>query len=112
MVAHAFNSNRQRQVELCEFKPSLVCIVTSRPQRATLSDPVSNDKQRREYKEEMSRRKEKERGEGGKEGERKNRKEKRRKKQQTFDYSNCSMSSDFFSTELLQSDLTFCFFFP
>ena len=44
VVAHAFNPSaprRQRQVDLCEFKASLVCRLSSRTARATQGNPVS-----------------------------------------------------------------------
>jgi hypothetical protein len=51
MVAWDFNpssTGRQRQVDLCEFEVSLVCISTSRKARTTwwypTRDPVSTNK--------------------------------------------------------------------
>ena len=43
MVAHAFNSStrRERQVDLCEFKASLVYRASSRTARATQRNPLS-----------------------------------------------------------------------
>jgi hypothetical protein len=68
-----FNSSRQREADLCECKPSLDYIVSSRLRRATLSDPVSNNKKGRTCREERERRKE-----GRKEGERKRERERRK----------------------------------
>lgn len=45
MVMHAFNpSRKQRQMNLSEFKASVVHMVNSRPVRATDCDPVSKRK--------------------------------------------------------------------
>jgi hypothetical protein len=45
MVVHTFNlsTQRQRQVDLCEFETSLVNRVSSRAIRATQRNPVSKN---------------------------------------------------------------------
>ena len=45
---------RQRQADLCEFKASLVYIVSSRPARATQGNPVlENKKMKKRRKSEL-----------------------------------------------------------
>lgn len=39
MVAHAF-TGKQRQVDLCKFEASLVCVVSSRTVRNLLEKPI------------------------------------------------------------------------